>query len=56
MQNDRGIAQVLCFAKVIFRKVRQLHTKSWKIKALGTGDRGPVELKGYELRLSCQSV
>ena len=57
-QNDRGIAQVLCFARVIFRKVRQLHAKSLKIKALrcgpGTGDR--VELKGYELRLSCQSV
>ena len=55
-QNDGGIAQVLCFARVIFGKVRQLHTKTSILKAMSQGDRGPVELKGYELRLSCQSV
>ena len=32
-QNDRGIAQVLYFVRVIFRKVRQLYTKSLKMEA-----------------------
>ena len=47
-QNDRGIAQVLCFATVIFRKVRQLLTKSSKLKALRCGP-GTGGIKGLRV-------